>query len=460
MIVYFADRKFNILGMATTSLDKGLMIEADRTSEAVENGVVTFECDIGFDVETRAAVRKMCKAGNFLLRHNKFGGEFYTILDSESDTDRCVYQLYCENAGMDLINATACAYAADQAYPAAHYFNRWIDGTGFKIGVNEISDLKRKLEWSGESTVTQRLASVATQFDNAEISYSFTIKNMRVTDLYVNIWRKRGKSVNSQLRLDRDIDKLVEKTSVSELATALYVKGGTPDGESEPITLSGYSYDDGDFFIDASGRVVSRSAQNKWGKTWGVENVICKTFSFETTSKPELCTRAIEELKKLREPVVTYEAEILQLPDDIAVGDRIDIVDDAGETYVSSRILKIETSVTQQKTTVSLGEFIRKDSGISERIDEIVEKFSNLILPQGSGSNLTLTVTSSAGAVFTDSLVETTLTAHVYKDGEELDDISGVGEIKWYKDGVQVGVGKTCAISGVKSANVIAQLEG
>ena len=56
MIVYFADRKMNIIGQASTNLPKGLMVTDDTKDEDVESGVAVFECEIGFDAETRAKV--------------------------------------------------------------------------------------------------------------------------------------------------------------------------------------------------------------------------------------------------------------------------------------------------------------------------------------------------------------------------------------------------------------------
>ena len=63
----------------------------------------------------------------------------------------------------------------------------------------------------------------------------------------------------------------------------------------------------------------------------------------------------------------------------------------------------------------------------------------------------TLTIVSSAGTIFKNSDIVTTLTAHVYCGGDELSstDIAALGTIKWYKDGgsTAVGTGATLSIS-------------
>ena len=83
---------------------------------------------------------------------------------------------------------------------------------------------------------------------------------------------------------------------------------------------------------------------------------------------------------------------------------------------------------------------------------------------------LTISITSSAGFIFKNSDVVTTLTAHVFKAGLELTSstnptLASVGTIRWYKDGgsQSVGTGQTLSISAgdvTNKATYTAQLEG
>ncbi len=56
MILYFADRKFNILGQASTQLPDGILIKDDLKSEDVETGVAVFDCYVPFTRENRKSV--------------------------------------------------------------------------------------------------------------------------------------------------------------------------------------------------------------------------------------------------------------------------------------------------------------------------------------------------------------------------------------------------------------------
>lgn len=82
---------------------------------------------------------------------------------------------------------------------------------------------------------------------------------------------------------------------------------------------------------------------------------------------------------------------------------------------------------------------------------------------------ITLVITSSAGTIFKNSDIATTLTAHVYMGGIELSastspTLASVGTIKWYKDGASTAAatGQTLTISAGDVSNkvtYIAQLE-
>ena len=64
MIVYFANRKMEILGQASTNLPKGIVIKEDNKVEEIDVGVATFECRITYSDETRATAEQWTEAGN------------------------------------------------------------------------------------------------------------------------------------------------------------------------------------------------------------------------------------------------------------------------------------------------------------------------------------------------------------------------------------------------------------
>lgn len=385
MIVYFADRQMRILGSASTHLPNGVRITDDMRTEEIETGVATFECRVMFSSENRLTIEDMCEAGNYILRSDGDTNEFYTIIDEEIDTKDQSVLVYAEDAGLDLLNEVYGEYEATEAHDIEWYINRYSKDSGFEIGTNEIpTSMTKKLSWDEEQTATERLASIATQFGGYELSFSFDIQGMEITHKYINLYQERGKNIEAQLRLNQDIDRIVTKKSVANLATSLYCTGGTPKGKNKPITLDGYSYDDGDFYV--SGKYLrSRNAVAKWSRYQWEKNTIAgrvghivKRYSYDTTSQETLCKHALTELKKLCDMEVNYEVDINKLPENVRIGDRINIIDDAGELYLSARVLKLETSICDQLQTATLGEYLIKDSGISQRVEELAAQFSVL----------------------------------------------------------------------------------
>ena len=384
MIVYFADRALHILGQASTELPRGMTITADLKTEDVETGVAVFECRLPFQRETRALTEQCAKAGNYLLRSHDGQNEFYTIIETEVDAKKQEVYLYAEDAGLDLLNEVCGPYEADQAYPISHYIQKFAYDSGFEIGVNEVPGLNRKLKWEGEATATERIASVATQFDGCEISYSFAISGLAVTHKYINIYRQRGKEIGANLRLNYEVDNVVQKTSIANLATALLPTGGTPEGAETPIHLDGYAYDDGDIYLEGN-YLKSRKALERWSRyrNAGEPNQtytghILKTYTYDTTVQSTLCAHAVTRLKKICVPEVNYEIELASLPKHIALGDRVNIIDDAGALYLSARVLQLETSVADRTQKATLGEYLLRDDGISEHVRTLAERFSAL----------------------------------------------------------------------------------
>lgn len=383
MILYFADRLMNIIGTASTNLPKSIVITNDAKTEDVDSGASAFECELSFDEHNRAKLEEITEVGNYLLRSDKGENEFYTIIDCEIDTKRQTAYIYAEDAGLDLLNDIIEPFEAGDSYEISYYVERTAKDAGWEIGVNELEGVSRKLKFADEQTGTARLLSIAKEFNDCEISFSFEVKGLQVTRKLINIYEQRGKDTDIQLRLNKQIDSIVTKKTINNLATALKARGSTPADSDSPITLLGYEYpDDGDFYVDGD-VLKSREALKQWERYLWKGNDdeqtaghIVKTFSYDTTSQAVLCEKAIEELKKIRDMEVNYEIEIVELPESARVGDRVNVIDEAGKLYLSTRLLKLVTSVTKQSYKATLGENFLKGSGIEAKVTDLAQQFA------------------------------------------------------------------------------------
>ncbi len=382
MILYFADRNLNILGQASTNLPEGVKVINDLTTEDLETGVSIFECDIPFTRSTRLKVEQWAELGNYILKSSDGENKLYSIIDAEIDTKKQRVTIYAEDDGLDLLNEVVGEYEADQYYPIVFYIEKYAAGSGWEIGINEVEGLTRKLNLDSEETTHARLLKIAAAFNNCNLSFSFEIDGLQVKKKYINIYEKRGKDTGEPLRVNKEIDGIITTKSIANLATALQVTGGTPDNAETPITLKGYSYDDGDFYVEGS-VLKSRKALEKWQRfLWKNDESqqagghIVKLYSSDTLSQEELCLNAIEELKLVCDMEINFEVDATEFPENARIGDRVNIIDDAGELYLSSRILILETSEADNTRTAVLGEHLIRKDGISSKVEKLATQFA------------------------------------------------------------------------------------
>ena len=385
MILYFCDRQMNILGTTSTELSKTLALTDDLKTEDIETGVASFNVTVPFAADQQIKAENMTAPGNYILRHQGSENDYFTIIDSDVDSKERTIDIYAEDAGLDLLNVQALVYpraeAGEDETPRSltWYVTKWLADTGFEIGANESAADTKALTWDSEQTVAERLRDIADKF-GYELSYSFAITGLTVTHKYVDIRLKRGANNSVRLRLNHEIEQLTVKRSVADLATALLAYGSTVEGSlSGVLTLEGYTYDDGDFYVDGH-YLKSRNAVAKWGRyiNGSASGHIFRTFNFDTTDQTELFQETLKELQSICDIEVNYEAEISVDNDGIRIGDTVGIIDENGQNFLTSRVLKLETSVTGKSKTVTLGDYLIQSGGINQKVKELADQFSKI----------------------------------------------------------------------------------
>lgn len=391
MDFYFTDRKFNLLGVASTSGSTDISLANEEDKLSIEDSVRTLAGSLFYGPESRKQAEAMSALGNYVLYKDESGRSVWTtIMEINNDplAGECVF--LAEDAGVDLINELVGPYTADKAYPIASYISRFTADSGFKIGVNEISNLSRKLEWeSDESTALARILSIATQFDNAELEFRFEVNGLEVVERYIDIFKKRGKDERVTLYVDKDINRITTSGNLYELGTSLYGIGGTPEGKDNPITLKGYKYTDkeGRYVLGSDGIMRDTVAVQKWSRLLSNDNPtptsshIQRRKTYETTDKKTLCDDVLRDLKKMAEVELNYEAEIVSLPYGAKIGDTIYLVDEQGELYLSARVLELVRCYSEDRYLATLGNYLIKDSGVDVNLQELADKLKDQIKP-------------------------------------------------------------------------------
>lgn len=387
MILYFADKNFKILGTASTSLSGGYVITDDTKKEEVETGIAMLDCTVAYTDDTRADIESWCRAGNYVLAY--YGKDdsadvdivnLFMITTTELSVLDHTIKFESEDSGLDLLNNLAKEYTGTEQMSAADYINKFLEKTGFRLRNNNVSKNPKKLEWTSTDTVTKRLADIAEKFE-IELTYGFSVKGLTVSDRWVDVADETGRDTKINVYINKEVNNITVKNTIENLATALYATG------KDNLTLIGFTLPEADkdkYQIDPDGSLVSLEALTKWArvdyssKDSFSGNLYQKFESSDTNSQADLYKLAKEKLDSISDIETNYEVDIADLPPGVGIGDRVNIVDDAGNTYISGRILELETSVTDGTKKATLGEYVIKDSGISELVENLASSFANL----------------------------------------------------------------------------------
>ena len=226
------------------------------------------------------------------------------------------------------------------------------------------------------------------------IRFTLSEDGHTVNHKYIDIYKKRGSNNGVFLRKGRDIDNITITKSIENLATSLYAYGDADDSRV-PVTLDGYKYDDGDFVVaaqtfddrDGDGKadtgycLQSRKALEKWGRSVnGTKRHITKLYNLNTVSQKALFEGALKELKSVCEIAVNYECSITNTEKEVALGDTVNVVDEKSKLFLSARILKIETSEVDRTKTLTLGDYLIKQSGISEQTRQNITQIITTVI--------------------------------------------------------------------------------
>ena len=137
----------------------------------------------------------------------RYHGKSYVFSVMTVEEDEKTIKCYCENLNLELINEYANPYKADRAMSFKEYCEVMdlLNYTHLSIGINEISDQKRTLEWEGQDTKLARLLSLATRFD-AEIDFDTKLNaDSSIKSFKVNVYHEYDENHQGVGRIRDDI---------------------------------------------------------------------------------------------------------------------------------------------------------------------------------------------------------------------------------------------------------------
>ena len=380
-------------------------------------------------------------------------------VEENEQTIKC----YCENLNLELINEVANPYKAERPMSFIEYCQEMglLGFSNLSVGINEILDRKRTLEWEGQDTNLARLLSLAHKFD-AEIEFDTQLNaDSSIKSFRVNVYRENddnhqgvGRVRNDiQLTYGKNLTSITRKVDKTGIFNAIRptgkrrVKNEKGEEVEEVVTLRElepwsvmrdgilefYQRNESLYAPISMQMYPSVFSPNTFDDQW-----IRKDFSYETDNPKELRRLAYNELKKHCYPAVTYEVDGFI---DVEIGDTIKIYDNGFNPtlMIQARVSEQKISFTNpasNKTTFS--NFKALENKLSDGIQAAFERLFEQSKPY------TIKLATDKGVIFKNGDGESTVTATLYKGGKPV--VAGV-TWRWALDG-NVSTGMSYVVRG------------
>lgn len=330
-------------------------------------------------------------------------------------------ELTAYSLGLELNNETRGEHKPSNAMSIAEYVAYYDPEHSLTIGVNEVSDKRIKLEWTGTDTILARLFSIANSFD-AELEFTVELnQDYSLKRQVLNVYKKGNLGSNraaSPIRVGRGLKVINYSDNLKELRTAVRATG--KDG----LTIDGLNKkvydDDGNLLYYSNANTVyapqSRDKYPSVGKKSNDNWIIKELGETEYSTKEALWGYMLGELKKICVPEITYDIEGAVDGD---VGDTRTLIDDVHydpPLYVQGRISELtEDLITGKVTKSTLTNFERKYSQVASELLKQVEQLANDAAPY------TIRLNSDNGLTFKNYDGQTTIDARLEKAGKDVD---------------------------------------
>lgn len=368
----------------------------------------------------------------------KYKGKSFIFNVMTVEEDEQTIKCYCENLNLELINEIANPYKATKAMSFAEYCEAMdlLYYTHLAIGINEVSDKKRTIEWQGQETKLARLLSLAKHFD-AEIEFDTQLNaDSTIKKFSVNVYHENDDNHQGVGRIRNDIQlkygkniksirRKVDKTGIFNTIRPTgkrTVKNGAGEDVEEVVTIRGlddwkkYNKDGICEFYQRNESLYAPLSMQLYPSTFShgtaEDQWTRKDFSYDTDNPKELRRLAYNELKKHCYPAITYEVDGYV---DVEIGDTVKI-HDAG----FAPLLTIQARVSEQRISFSnpasnktvFSNFKALENQLSDGIQEAFERLFEQSKPY------TIKLSTSNGIIFKNNSGESIITPTLYKGGK------------------------------------------
>lgn len=359
-------------------------------------------------------VRAGCKLA---FRHK---GKDYWLTINEFNKQGTEVEITAYSLSLEANKEKRGAYKASSAMSIVDYFSVFDPEKSLEIGINEVSDKKLTLEWTGTDTVLARLYSIANSFD-AELEFVTELNpNYSLKRHVVNIYRSGnlgGDSTGRPVRVGTELKVLGFNSNINDLYTAIDVTG--KDGLKLPDKTIKDSKGEVQFF-SKNGRLYAPQARDKFPSNKVNVNdgyILAEAKTTDYTNQEALFGYALSEMKKHCDVQVEYSTEGAVKG---SVGDTKTLIDSINfepALYVQARITEqTEDLETGKSIKTTFSNFKRTSSQLSSDLTKKIEELAKSAVPYR------IVMVTSNGTSFKNGTGQSIVSPKLFKGDVEITD--------------------------------------
>lgn len=433
----------------------------DTWTRQLETGSSTFE----FTVFKRSVQSDMLGYKAYKTLHDKafisfkYKQQTYVFNVMRVEEDEHTIKCYCENLNLELLNEYSNPYKAKEAMSFKQYCDilGLLNYSALSIGINEVADFKRTLEWEGQDTKLARLLSLANKFD-AEIEFETKLNpDSTLKSFKINVYRENDDEhqgvgrIRTDIRLEyrknlKSIKRTVDKTGIFN---AVRPTGKTEGDDPKEVTISGMVdpikeknakgilefYQDGDVLYAPISRQMYPSA---FAPENNDDQWIRKDLFVESDNQKVIRAAGLKALKKAAYPAVTYEIDGFL---DVEIGDTIQIYDNGFNPALNIRARVSEQTISftnPQNNKTTFANFKELENRLSSNLQARLEQLIDESRPYS------IRLSSSNGVAFKNNTGASIITPALLKGSKELSEVVW----KWKLGDAAITTGNTYTVNG------------
>lgn len=465
MLLTIHDANLQKIGFIDNEKQETLNFYDDTWTRNLETASSTFEFTVSkkellSDTANQPLYNQLNERSFISFKHN---GQTYLFNIMKVEENERWVRCYCENLNLELINEYTNAYKAEKAMSFAEYLNAF-DIPQFAmvtLGVNEISDQKKTLEWEGQDTKLARLLSLANKF-NAEVEFVTRLNDdSSIKQLVLNVYHQADDShtgvgrIRSDIRLtfEKNIKSMTRKVDKTEIYTMIVPYGKAKEqpenGPEVRVYIDGLpsweeKNDKGIVIFKQEGNCLyAPHAANLYPSTFGASTQdnkwIRKDLEVDSDDPKVIRAAGIANLRKNAYPAITYEVDGFV---DVEIGDTITIHDKGFVPSLDVRARAIEQKISfsnPANNTTTFGNFKELENRTSGDLRTVFERMVENSRPYR------ILFSTDNGVIFKNNTGQSTLRPTLKRGNQTVN-----ATYRFVIDGSIVGAGLTYTVSASK----------